>query len=407
MILQKSHINSILKVGFACFISTLTFSQGQWCKKASFPDVARHRCTAFAVGTKTYLGGGHINSGTLQTFKDYWQYDPASDSWSQIADFGGGERYHSAAFSIGQFGYVGGGENGELEYTSDFWKYAPLVNTWFPVADLPGQPRRGSSSFVVNGVAYVGLGQSDLGYEADFFRYDQSADEWIAVDSFIGSPRSGAVGFGNGDFGYIGTGHEFGSATKDFYSYNTLSDTWTQLTDVDTTLRQDATGFVINGKGYILTGNNTSGDVNYDDVWEYDFTNDTWTQQTDFPGDGRRYFASCVIGNKGWCTGGTDGTNLKDHWMFDPEMSLGFEEELLSPIVWPNPATEQMNIELQDILEFEDLHVEIVDPTGKILYRTAIGNLLILDKALFGGGIFVVRISNGSSLLFSEKIVFE
>src|SRR6187402_1954193 len=89
-----------------------------WVQRASFGGDARHRCTGFAIGNKGYIGGGHTNSGTLAYFKDYWEYDPATKSWTQRADYGGGYRYHTTAFTIENYAYVGLGEDETGAYTS-------------------------------------------------------------------------------------------------------------------------------------------------------------------------------------------------------------------------------------------------------------------------------------------------
>ena len=215
--------------------------QNGWFQKSSHGGDARHRCTAFSIGNKGYFGGGHINSGVTITNEDYWQYDPSTDSWTQIADFGGGKRYHATAFTIGNWAYVGCGEDGADEYHNDFWKYSPIVNTWFPSEELPGNPRRGAVSFVINDEAYVGTGQSDFGYEVDFYKFDPTTETWTAIADFLGEARSGSVAFSHDEIGYLGTGHVLGAATKDFYSYEPVTDIWVQKSNVGTFLRQDAT----------------------------------------------------------------------------------------------------------------------------------------------------------------------
>lgn len=385
--------------------SSDSYGQGQWIKKESFPGPARHRSTGFSIGNKGYVGGGHINSGTLITYDDYWEYDPASDAWTQIADYGGGQRYHSVAFTLDGAAYVGTGENGTFEYTSDFWKYVPLVNTWFPVADLPGNPRRASSSFIVDGIAYVGLGQSETGYETDFYRFDPAANSWTPVASFVGSPRSGAVSFAYGEFGYIATGHEVGAATNDFYSYHPSSDTWTQLTDVDTTLRQDATGFTLNDKGYVLTGNNEMGTDSYKDVWEYDFVDGTWTRISDFPGSARRYFVSFVIGNKEYCCGGTDGTNLKDLWQFDPTVGGISEKENLNLSVYPNPSNGVLRI--MGVEEFQGISLELYQDDGRLIHsQDMISGVIQIPDDLSSGRYLLKIYSNGRYITTEPLILF-
>ena len=42
-------------------------------------------------------------------YKDFWEYDPAANTWTQKADFGGTARYGAVGFSIGSKGYIGTG----------------------------------------------------------------------------------------------------------------------------------------------------------------------------------------------------------------------------------------------------------------------------------------------------------
>ena len=58
--------------------------------------------------------------------KDFWEYDPSSNTWAQKADFGGPARYAAVGFSIGLKGYIGTGYDGG--YQNDFWEYGPLTD---------------------------------------------------------------------------------------------------------------------------------------------------------------------------------------------------------------------------------------------------------------------------------------
>ena len=42
--------------------------------------------------------------------KDFWEYDPVANTWTQKADFGGAARDSAVGFSIGSKGYIGTGE---------------------------------------------------------------------------------------------------------------------------------------------------------------------------------------------------------------------------------------------------------------------------------------------------------
>ncbi len=378
-----------------------TIASDQWVQVANFGGNARHRCVAFSVGNKGYVGGGHINSGQSYYHEDFWQYDPASDTWTQIADFGGGKRYHSTAFTIGDFGYVGLGEDDQDFYHDDFYRYSPEFNIWQPIADFPGNPRRGASAFVLNNRGYVGTGQSDFGYEDDFYRYNPATNSWLMMADFLGEARSSAVSFEYNGKGYLGTGHIFGDHTKDFYEYDPSTNTWTQKSDVGPYFRQDATGFVLNGKGYIGTGNDVDATINYEDFWEYDFDTDTWTQFSDFNGEGRRYMVSFVINNRAYAGTGTDGTNMRDFWMFDPLLSTQ-ENSHFNFTVYPNPSYDVVNFNFDSN---ESLRLEIYDIQGRMMLseNNALSGYEV-SKSDLKSGIYIYKIFDSVGLIEQGKI---
>ena len=392
--------NFVYTLTFLLIFATVDYANGQWTQKTSFAGEARHRCTAFSVGNKGYIGGGHINSGEEIVYEDYWQYDPATDSWTQIADFGGGKRYQSTAFSIGDFAYVGLGEDDNDAYHNDFYRYSPEFNIWQPINNYPGNPRRGSSSFVIENRAYVGTGQSDFGYEKDFYRYDPLSNSWHGVTDFIGEERSSSVAFSYNGKGYLGTGHIIGDDTKDFYEYDPVTNSWTQKSDVGPTNRQDATGFVLNGKGYIGTGNDVDGNHNYKDFWEYNFETDTWIQLDDFDGEGRRYMVTFVLGNIAYAGTGTDGTNLKDFWAFNPLLDIG-NEDFKKNLVYPNPAREIMTFNFNE--SFVGIHIYNINGQ-EVFYRKSISSGFTLSNHDIGNGTFI-SILNDNEKVISRNII--
>ncbi len=397
---------------FSLVLVTSSYATAGWVKKESTPGEARHRCSAFSIGSKGYIGGGHINSVIPKSYVDWWEYDPATDSWTQIADYGGGPRYQLGTFSINGHGYAGCGEDAAGNYRSDFWRYVPLVNTWFPLADLPGLARRGPTCFIINDVPYVGLGQSggalNGGYELDFYSYDDVLDEWFAIADFIGTARTGGVGFAYGDKGYVGTGHMVGAATRDFFEYDSGTNIWTQLADVDTTYRQDATGFELNGKGYILTGNDLLGDNSYDDIWEYDFAANTWTPLPDFPGTARRFMVSFVIGNFAFAGGGTNGTNLNDFWQYDGLYTSIDESDFSTDIrVYPNPSTTHLQIDLSNSAYRGEINqIELYNSEGKlVLHEESNNEEHTINLSEFESGIYILKVANSSGLITSKQII--
>jgi N-acetylneuraminic acid mutarotase len=382
-----------------------------WIEKANFGGDARHRATAFAIGSRGYIGLGHVNSIVDILYQDFWEYDPGSNSWTQKANFGGGLRYHAAGFAIGNYAYVGTGRQSGGGYTTDFWKYDPATNSWSPIASFPGTARRGAIAFVINGMGYVGTGQTTSGNGADFFRYNPANNTWTAIPSLPGPGRTSSVAFSIGDKGYVGTG-DAGGGTNDFYEYNSLTNTWSQKAYVGPITRQEATGFAINGKGYILTGDNYSSGTNYGDMLEYIPSTDTWVQREDFDGLARRYLVSFVINNVAYAGTGTNGTNFKDFWEYDPVLAvLESQKENISFITYPNPATDYITITLKNIspeADLSKLEVKIYDLSGKIIRSEKMNQSSItIQRESLSNGFYLCFLTYRDKVIRSEKIIFQ
>jgi N-acetylneuraminic acid mutarotase len=89
----------------------------------------------------------------------------------QVADFPGSARETAIGFSIGNKGYVGLGTDATYsDKNKDFWQYDPSTNTWIKKADYPGTGIYGATGFSVNDKGYVGLGGSaEYGQKKDFW----------------------------------------------------------------------------------------------------------------------------------------------------------------------------------------------------------------------------------------------
>src|SRR5258708_2831821 len=87
------------------FKCSCSYSQGSWTQRANFPGVGRHFPFSFSINAKGYIGGGE--SWSHQLTKDFWEYNPATNTWTQKADYGGPAMEAGVGFSIGSYGYAG------------------------------------------------------------------------------------------------------------------------------------------------------------------------------------------------------------------------------------------------------------------------------------------------------------
>jgi N-acetylneuraminic acid mutarotase len=267
----------------------------------------RAYAVGFSIGTKGYTGTGY-NFNTNANAKDFWEYDPIMDCWTQKADFGGSARIAAAGFSIGAKGYIGTG-NTSSGLVKDFWEYNPTSNTWTKKADYIAE-RYGAVGLSVDNKGYILTGASNAGLHKDFNEYDPATNMWSPKSDFPGAARSFACGFSILFKAYIGTGSTSSGYVNDFWTYWPFTNVWTQQQNFPGALRRGAVGFSIGSKGYLGVGSNDASGTPYKDFWEFTPTASItnfmgyWTQMSDFAGKQRSYAAGFSIGDKGYIFGG-------------------------------------------------------------------------------------------------------
>lgn len=131
-----------------------------WTQIASMGGSKRQYGVAFTINEKAYVTTG-INNGTNQT--DLWMFDPTTGAWTQKAAINYDTswtivRSSGTAFTLGSKCYVGLGYNSGVR--KDFWEYDPALDTWTNKTDFEGSARQNASSFVINNRAFIIGGQS-------------------------------------------------------------------------------------------------------------------------------------------------------------------------------------------------------------------------------------------------------
>jgi len=293
----------------------ISHAQDTWTQKANFGGSVRNGATAFSIGSKGYMGLGSYSETSIIYYKDFWEYDPQNNAWTQKADFGGSARTLATGFSIGNKGYIGTGEAVD-GFKKDFLEYDPDVNSWIQKANFGGTTRARAVGFSIGSKGYMGTGDNIGVYYKDFWEYNSVNDTWIQKSDFGGGERTGTCGFSIGLNGYVGTGYQGGQYYKDFWEYDAISDAWSQKTDFGGSARIDATAFVIANKGYIGTGN---FDPPKNDFWEYDPITNMWVQKADFGGTPRFGADGFSISGKGYIGTGYDvDSYTNDFWEYTP-----------------------------------------------------------------------------------------
>lgn len=206
-----------------------------WTALKDFPGGARGLGAGASYNGKGYLGFG---VGTGGYFKDLWEYSPESDTWKQLASLPGLARRHPC-FSITENGklYVGLGdgpdENGDFDPGfKDFWEYDIASNSWTQMPDLPAAGRHHPYHFAIGNDVYVGFGDNHAVIFKDFYKLSSISKTWTKLTDFPGESRVAGAQFAFGGNGYIvdGEGSDHQNLDEgELHRYDPNNDTWTTL----------------------------------------------------------------------------------------------------------------------------------------------------------------------------------
>lgn len=252
-------------------------SLGYWETKQSFPGVARERAVAFSVNGKGYVGLGYNRDADKEELGDVWEYNPDTDTWTQVAGFGGTARYNAIGFSIGSKAYVGTGYDGD-KYNSDMWEFDVANNSWTEIASFPGEKIESGYSFVIGEKGYVAGGRNNGLYNTDFWEFDPSEMKWTKhtpssdaayYSEFVNAvERHDAVALTANNYAYvIGGFSTSGAVDNAVFQFDASNYTWNQRSSYEGAARSSAVGFVLDNR--IFTGTGQNGSSRFDDIWEF------------------------------------------------------------------------------------------------------------------------------------------
>lgn len=239
-------------------------STDTWTQKGNFPGAGRREPVTYVLNGKGYLGTGRDLSGA---FNDFWEYNPTTDTWTQKANFPGGGRRDALGFALGNKCYLGSGQtiSGFTAVAqTDWWEYDPATNVWTQKGTLPGPARNAGQAIATATKGYMGLGRVTNGNINDWWEYDQATDTWTQKANYGPGNRDETSAFYIGSVIYVGTGHS-GTNQPDWWQFDPANNTWTQVASMAVG-HFEMTPFVLNGKGYVATGYST---VLHAETWEF------------------------------------------------------------------------------------------------------------------------------------------
>ncbi len=379
---------------------------GFWTRVADFGGSARQFATAFSIDTLGYVGLGGDSTG-MPT--DFWNYYPATDTWSTIHPFPLGGRTSPIAFSNNSFGYVGSGYDSSY-FKGDLFRYNPAVDSWFYVVGnwLGSFPARTEAvAFAIGDLGYIttGVGGASVYYN-DLMHYSMSSDTFAirTPGNTLPNPRFGAVAFSLNGYGYMGLGIDDSTYYNDFWKYDPIGNAWTQEADFGGTPRFGSVAFSVCNYGYVGLGEDLNSTYRQD-FWRYDPTSNSWTFQNHFPGTGRRSAVAFTVNNMAYIGTGWDANGrTKDFYRFSCDSTSGIPDitqNSASSALFPNPNNGCFEVEY-DLQNQNFGELIVTDINGKNIATYPLpnskGNLKINQSGL-KNGIYFYSIKSGNSTL--------
>jgi N-acetylneuraminic acid mutarotase len=359
-----------------------------WIQKASVGGVGRHRATGCATSHRGYIGLGHIN-GTGQdiTFKDWWEYDPAADTWTQKADFPIAT-HGAVAFIADNCPVVGGGS----ALSTQFYKFNTADNTWAQIANCILPNPGDSQGFTVNNRGFV--------YQANqLAKYNPNTDSWSLCATPPATFGSWTCSFVIEGSGYIKYGNQL-------LEYKPLHDQWIQRASFPGNSTGGSSGFAIQQRGYVSSGYVGALAIVTEQVWSFHPATNTWRREIDFPGTSRRFPVAWAIHDRGYFGTGTNGVNLNDFWQFNPiDNTIGIDEITMDLKVYPNPFSNELTINLNGSQGSYPLNVSLVQLNGKVILNTSLlSDHQTFDFAQLPAGPYLLQISKGHQILKQQML---
>ncbi|HEY0740261.1 MAG TPA: galactose oxidase [Chryseosolibacter sp.] len=304
--------------------------KGNWSRAGYFEGQPRAGAVSAVIGSKVYIGLGY--DGDVH-YQDFFCYDAEKDIWENVPPFKGIGRERAVAFSANGKLYVGLGYNRELdtEELDDFWEYDPATRDWTELASFPGTPRYNAVAFTLNNIGYVGTGYDGSYTRNDFYSFDPQTGTWQEVSSFRGGKRESAIAVVIDNKAYVTSGRNNGTYVADIWEFDGTTQLWSEITpDNDTDYfdefskavkRHAAVGFALDGEMYITTG--LSGATILSTTFSFDPASSRWSEKTGFEGSGRSSGVAYVVnGNAYVATGQNLSNRWDDIWSFSPDQDF-------------------------------------------------------------------------------------
>jgi N-acetylneuraminic acid mutarotase len=387
-----------MKLVYIFFLCMCFQVQAQdWVQVTSLPNAFNetHHSFAFSFDDMGYIVSGSSNSGVRN---DFYQYNPVTNSWTELTPFPGGARGYAIGDTWNGKAYFGFGNDGTSRL-NDLWVFDPSNMSWTELASCPCAERAHPAMIAHNGKVFVGLGSSSSGNMNDWWEYDIALNTWSQKDDLPSLSRHHPYQFGIDDYVYTGFGHG-NSIFNDWFRYDIAGETWTQVATLPAEGRVAGTQFSYNGLGYVLSGHGDNHrSMNTGEFWAYDPVTDAWDELPPHPEGSRWAPASFIIDGEVYIINGTSVSEyVTEIYKFDLNSVLSTHELTNSTVsIYPNPAIDIINIDVPRNIKYD---ANLYDLQGRLIISTT--NKSVIEIQSLPLGIYFIEIKDLDS---GQKVI--
>lgn len=387
----------ILQIGILllCLIGTndAFATEYGWIQKADFGSHGRHRGNHMSIGNRGYMGMGHYNgAGPNIVMKDWWEYDPATNSWTQRADYIGNNgfgNYACLAFGMSEYGYMGGGQSGS---DMNLYRFDPTTNTWTSMGPMP-MYYSNNEGFVLNEKGYALSGSTLREYNPQTNSWTPKANMPFSVSTW------------NSCFAVDGKGYV--KLNNSLWEYKPLLDQWVSRAPFPGIASGGSASFAQNQKGYIICGYGGSLSNVQSEVWEFNPALNSWTQLPDFPGSSRRFCSAFSVNNRAYFGIGTNGTNFNDFWEFKGDQIYADVPSLSSDVHFtcgPNPSIDHISFSSEELDKFS---IRVYTMSGEFVTELQSDNSQCeMNRDGLASGTYIYEVHQDNRPLFTNRFIF-
>jgi N-acetylneuraminic acid mutarotase len=230
----------------------------------------RHHPFYFGIDGDVYVGLGHgsvqevWNGLTTPIYRDWHKWTPGvSTEWTKMQDFPGEPRVAGQQTAFRGKGYVVSGQGYDHQNfdRGEFWEYDPQTDSWSELPPHPGTGRWAPGSFLLQGRLYIVGGRAHIGSNKQNF--DLRKDMWYVnlVPSSVDEDRVASAGVWPNPASDV---FSFGSGIE-LVSYTITDMNGKTVIGSDSGMFSDVNISGLSAGQYIVTAKDVSGDT-YQDI---------------------------------------------------------------------------------------------------------------------------------------------